>query len=38
LEQGDGGGRRQEEPMSLEGRTRWFALLVLCLGDLMIVR
>jgi EmrB/QacA subfamily drug resistance transporter len=23
--------------MSLEGRTRWFALLVLCLGDLMIV-
>ena len=23
--------------MSLEGRTRWLALLVLCLGDLMIV-
>ena len=23
--------------MSLEGRTRWFALVVLCLGDLMIV-
>jgi MFS family permease len=23
--------------MSLEGRTRWIALLVLCFGDLMIV-
>ena len=23
--------------MTVEGRTRWFALLVLCLGDLMIV-
>ena len=25
------------EPATLEGRTRWLALLVLCLGDLMIV-
>src|SRR3989304_3088597 len=23
--------------MTMEGRTRWFALIVLCLGDLMIV-
>ena len=28
---------RSYPDMSIEGRTRWLALLVLCLGDLMIV-
>jgi EmrB/QacA subfamily drug resistance transporter len=27
----------EEEPMTLDNRTRWLALIVLCLGDLMIV-
>ena len=30
-------GDRGESAMSLDGRTRWLALIVLCLGDLMIV-
>jgi EmrB/QacA subfamily drug resistance transporter len=29
--------RKDAEPMTLDSRTRWLALLVLCLGDLMIV-
>src|SRR5215207_1743773 len=28
---------RSPEPMTVDSRTRWFALYVLCLGDLMIV-
>src|SRR5256886_3208405 len=28
---------QRRRPMTLEGRTRWFALYVLCLGSLMIV-
>src|SRR6187549_2563098 len=27
----------EETPMTIQGRTRWLALFVLCLGDLMIV-
>jgi len=30
-------GRRSTHPMTMDNRKRWLALLVLCLGDLMIV-
>jgi EmrB/QacA subfamily drug resistance transporter len=30
-------GRRSTHPMNMDNRKRWLALLVLCLGDLMIV-
>ena len=32
-----GPGHGDERPLSIEGRNRWLALVVLCLGDLMIV-